>query len=138
MMVLSIIGIFILIVLIYGLVDFLNKKTYSKFKYKFFTEEAFYYYVVIDMGLFFGYQWYSSALIKKADTLNGILIIFFACCIFLYLLNKNIKRTNYSYGILLTIFQFIIYLPLSIFGAAGIIFAISYFLQTKPVINLNR
>ena len=137
-MVLSIIGIFILIVLIYGLVDFLNKKTYSKFKYKFFTEEAFYYYVVIDMGLFFGYQWYSSALIKKVDTLNGILIIFFACCIFLYLLNKNIKRTNYSYGILLTIFQFIVYLPLSIFGAAGIIFAISYFLQTKPVINLNR
>ena len=137
MAVLILLGLFILLVLIYGFIKFLNTKTRKRFDFEFFSEKNLVPYVFINLGLYFGYEWYTEALQKNGDILNGILILFFACCLFIYVLVKNIKRTNYTYGILCTLLQFIIFIPGSLFGIAFIIGMLGISLQARPVYNIK-
>ena len=115
----------------------LNNYTDRKYKYEFFTFESLGTYVFINAGLFFGYRWYTSAVETKGDELNGILIMSFALCLFIYVLVKNIRYSNFIVGLIITIVQVIVYLPCSIIGFFSAIYILSYFAQTKPVYNIN-
>lgn len=137
MKVLIVIGILFTLLLVYVLVKELNRLTNERFNCMFFTNEYFYFYVVINLGLFFGYRWYESELISSGDILSGILIMFFASCLLFYVFVKNIKASNFVYGIVFTLVQVVIYLPLTVMGLFVLFGLISYFSQTRPVYKVN-
>lgn len=137
MKVLIVIGILFTLLLVYVLVKELNRLTNERFNCMFFTNEYFYFYVVINLGLFFGYRWYESELISSGDILSGILIMFFATCLLFYVFVKNIKASNFVYGVVFTLVQVVIYLPLTVMGLFVLFGLISYFSQTRPVYKVN-
>lgn len=137
MKVLIVIGILFTLLLVYVLVKELNRLTNERFNCMFFTNEYFYFYAVINLGLFFGYRWYESELISRGDILSGILIMFFASCLLFYVFVKNIKASNFVYGVVFTLVQVVIYLPLTVMGLFVLFGLISYFSQTRPVYKVN-
>lgn len=137
MKVLIVIGILFTLLLVYVLVKELNRLTNERFNCMFFTNEYFYFYAVINLGLFFGYRWYESELISSGDILSGILIMFFATCLLFYVFVKNIKASNFVYGVVFTLVQVVIYLPLTVMGLFVLFGLISYFSQTRPVYKVN-
>ena len=74
MAVLIIICTLISLVAIYKCLLHINKFTKERFRYEFFTNDALGLYILIDLDLYFGHDWYTSALIQNGDILNEILI----------------------------------------------------------------
>ena len=76
------------------------------------------------------YSYFFNCSIKtgnKSSTISFLLVNH------IFVLVKNIKNTNYFYGIVLTFLQIVVYLPLSFIGIFAILSTIAYFSGTKPV-----
>lgn len=137
MLLLKIIGIMLFLLLLYLLMEKINKFTLKKYSYEFFSKDLLGVYIVIYAGLFFGYKWYLNSLVNNTDILNGIILMSIASLIFLTILIKNIKSTTFYFGLLFTIIQAILFIPFVISGFIVILMLFAYFSQTKPVYNIN-
>ena len=138
MTVLTILGILVLAALLYVLVLFINKFTEQKYEYTFFNITNF---ALVTIGytfIYFGNSWYKSALSTNADLLNGELIMVFGVMFVLSALIYNVKKTSLFAGIGLTLFQYMIYLPLAYLSFLALLVAIGFAAQTKPVYTINK
>lgn len=137
MLVLSIIGLFALIIGMYLLTDKLNQISFKNYEYEFFSVQPYAVFSLMYILLYFGRKFYIDAALRDGDIWNGILLFSFGVIVFIIRFIKNIKIAGFFKGILYTIVQLIIYLPIAIFGFIAIVFAISIFANTKPVYNIN-
>lgn len=116
MTVIAIVTLLIFLILIYQMVKKLDEVMLEKFNYRFFTTKSLCIYILIYPGLFLGYSLFHKALINHSDILDGILIMLFAISLFVYILVNNIKNTDFVWGVVVTLFQAFVYLPLSFLG----------------------
>ena len=116
MLVLKIVGVLVFALLFYLLITWLNALTLRKYNYEFITPPIAFLYACIYALLYFGRGYYLDAVIKDGDIWNGILLFSFGVIVFIIRFIKNIKIAGFFKGILYTIAQLIIYLPIAIFG----------------------
>ena len=137
MFVLSIIGVIALIIGIYLLTIKLNQISYKNYNYEFFSLYPYAIFSLMYILLYFGRKFYIEAALRDGDIWNGILLFSFGVIVFIIRFIKNIKIAGFFKGILYTIVQLIIYLPIAIFGFIAILFAMVVFANSKPVYNIN-
>lgn len=138
MLVLKVILVLAVGALIVYLLNKINILTAKKYKCEFFSIEYFSIFLCIFGLAFWGYDWYFDALKAKGDTLNGILIMAFTSIIYLLVLISNIRKSNFFFGLLITILQTIVFLPLSAAVLIVAIITLLFLSQTRPVYVLNK
>ncbi len=142
MLVLSIIGTILAVIVIVGLCLYFNMHCNEKFSYYFLSRFSLSLIAISATLLLIGYEWYKYSLAEQGDTLNGIILMIIGVCIVLALLYLNIKSTNFIYGILGSILQLGIFLPLwyagIIFMIIGIVFCFLIGFLVKPVYVVNK
>lgn len=137
MFVLSIIALLSVFLLFLYIIIKVNQITYKKYKYEFINAEVLVYFVLTFTLLYLGKIHYFKAVLNDGDIWNGILLFSFGVIVFIIRFIKNIKIAGFFKGILYTIVQLIIYLPIAIFGFIAILFAMVVFANSKPVYNIN-
>ena len=137
MTVLMIIGVFIFMGLIYFFIRKINSFSFRKYKYGFFSNELFFLYCIIYGLLFFGYDLYTDAVKVDGDILNGILLFAFGVILLITRLVLNIKIAKFFFGVVFTIIQFIIFIPIALGGLIVLIVILLIVTQIKPVYNVN-
>ncbi|HIP15398.1 MAG TPA: hypothetical protein EYG74_07910 [Sulfurimonas autotrophica] len=137
MLILSIIGIIVGIVLIYGFIIEVNRYTEKTYSYEFFN---FANYSISAAGyvlIYYGYNWYEKALNTDQDILNGIILVGIGIILIGFVLYFNIKNTSIKLSILFSPIQQVLYAVFALFGLLAIVLMIAYFAQTKPVFNIR-
>ncbi|KAB7889666.1 hypothetical protein [Poseidonibacter ostreae] len=138
MKVLTVIGVLLLCYLLLMFINYINEKTYKKYKFKCIEMDFFIVYAVITGIAYYGNSWYLKELAIDGDILNGILLMIFAAVLFIFILVLNIKRTTFFVGIGITLLQTIIYVPLAVVSFFVLLLALAFFSQTKPVYVINK
>jgi len=137
MTVLAIIGIGIGLFLIYMAMEKIDEYSNRVYHYDFFNMENFSIAFVGNLLVYFGTSWYKSALAHNGDTLNGVLLLFFGLCILFLLLYINVVQTDLLFGVSVSVFQFTLYAIASVFVFIGLLMAVVWMAQAKPVYNIN-
>lgn len=137
MTVLMIIGVFLFMGLIYFFIRKINSFSFRKYKYGFFSNELFFLYCIIYGLLFFGYDLYTDASKVGGDILNGILLFAFGVILLVIRLVLNIKIAKFFFGVLFTIIQFFIFIPIALGGLVILMIILLIASQIKPVFNVN-
>lgn len=71
------------------------------------------------------------------DILNGILLFSFGVILLITRLVLNIKIAKFFLGVLFTIVQFIIFMPMALGGLIVLMIILLLATQIKPVYNVN-
>ena len=136
MVVLSIVGIIVALIIAYMAIQAFNRHSMKKYKYEIFNSATFILSFLGYVAIFFGYDWYTSAVAEHGDLLNGELLMSIGIIFLLLVLFINIVNTSLFYGLIMRVVVELFYLvatpPLLIF----IILGIAYFSETKPVISI--
>lgn len=138
MLVLSIIGIIVGIILVYGIVIHVNEYTLKKYDYEYFDLVTYGISAAGYVLIFYGNGWYQSALAADKDILNGILVMGIGVALILVVIYMNFKNTPAKLSILVTPLQQLFYAVFAVFGFLAVIFAIGYVAQTKPVFDISK
>jgi len=123
--------------LILVLVNKINVMSESRYGYTFFTWDNLVYTAVGYIFIFFGREWYTEALDKNGDILNGQILIAIGLIIIIALLYTHIKNTSLYFGMIVGVVQLILYLPASVVGFFAALIVMAWLADTKPVVNLN-
>lgn len=137
MTVLTIIGILAALVLIFVIIEHVNRYSVKHYRYEFFTWASL---VVTSIGyalIFFGHNWYVDALSKSGDILNGQILMGIGAVTVLFMLVTHIRRTSILFGTFFGVFQLILYVPASVISFLAVIVLIAWAAETKPVYNIN-
>lgn len=121
MTVLKIIGIIVAIASIIKAISIFNSHCAGKFHFKFFSTSAF---IVAALSVWIcggGYEWYKFSLANNEDTLNGIILMTLSLIILIGLIYYNFKKTNFLYGLIGTILQIGLFIPIACLSAPLII-----------------
>ena len=137
MTVLMIIGVFFFMGLIYFFIRKINSFSFRKYKYGFFSNELFFLYCIIYVLLFFVYDLYTDAAKVNGDILNGILLFAFGVILLAIRLVLNIKIAKFFFGVLFTIIQFFIFIPIALGGFVILMIILLITTHVKPVYNVN-
>jgi len=137
MKLLTIIGIIVTIYIVYRLVLRFNSYTKRKYKYIFFNEKSLLIVSPAYALLVTGYLFYIDALKYNGDILNGLILLFIGALLLLKVIYTNFDNTDLIIGVLGTIFQFLVYIFLSVFSVIVLFVAAIAFAQIKPVYNIN-
>ena len=135
MFILSLIAIAIIALLIYGFIEWFNKYSFKKERYRFFTTEHTAAFVSSYVIMLIGYMAMKNNWLD--DWKNGAVIILIGTIIFVLSIHNNFKHTTPSLAIKGSILQVILYIPIAIVGIFVLMAAIAFFAQTKPVYNIN-
>jgi hypothetical protein len=138
MIVLSIIGGIVGLMILSLIIMKLNEYSNTKYKYEIFNIGNFSIAFIANCALFFGNSWYQSALSTSGDLLNGQILISIGIVILLFIVYKNISNTSFEFGMPISIFQLLLYGVASVFLVFGILIALAWLGETKPVYNLNK
>lgn len=123
----------VFVIVTYQIITKLDEVMEYKFNYRFFHKKSLVIYTLIYIGLYCGYILFQEGVTNHSDTLNGILIMFFSICTFIYILVKNVRNTDSIWGVLLTFTQAMIYLPLSVLAIFFAIGMFAAYAQIRPV-----
>lgn len=137
MIVLSIIGIIVLSICVYVIILKVNSISYKNYKYEFFNGYTLALFTTMLVLLFAGKSYYFEAASNDGDIWNGILLFAVGVIIFIIRLILNIKIAGFFKGLLYTILQLIIFIPLSIIALLVLYGAMVVAARTRPVYNLN-
>ena len=133
MTVLLIAALIVFVIVTYQIITKLDEVMEYKFNYRFFTKKSLGIYILIYIGLYLGYDLYQGAVTNHGVILNGILIMFFSICSFIYILVKNVRNTDSIWGVLLTFTQAMVYLPLSVLAIFFAIGMFAAYTQMSPI-----
>lgn len=137
MTVLIILGVIIVAIVLYILIDKFNVYTYNKYRYEFFDMTNISTLSVAYIAIFFGYRWYESALIKDGDTLNGILVCSIASIVIMFIIIRNIKATSLLMGIFGSLFLLVVTVPIAAIGLFVFFALMAFASKTTPTYSLN-
>ena len=137
MMVLMTIGAIAGVIILYLLVSWINRYSYSKYRYEFFS---FSNYVVTGVGYFliyFGQDWHAEALVNSGDVLNGQLLMGIGAVLILAVFVNHVRNTNFLFAVVVGAFQIVLYIPLAYLGAFALVAMVAALFDTKPVYRIN-
>lgn len=135
MFILSLIGIVITALIIYWLIEEINKETYKNEKYRFFTTEHTIGFVTSYIIMLVGFLAMKDNWLN--DWINGAVIMLVGIGILVLIIHNNFTHTSRSLAIQGSIVQVILYIPIAIAGIVVLFIAYAIFSQTKPVYNIN-
>ncbi|OYZ66397.1 MAG: hypothetical protein B7Y17_01695 [Sulfuricurvum sp. 24-42-5] len=137
MLVLSLIALIAACAALYGFIEWFNNYTQAKARYEFFTKghtAA----VVLSYGMmFFGTQWFKSAMTSNEDILNGVVVIIIGAIILISVIVNNFRNTPKKLALIGTVAQLILYIPIAIAAVFIVLMMLAVLAQTKPTYNLN-
>ncbi len=137
MTVLFTIGMFLSIIVVYGLIIKFDNYTYGKFKYEFFELKSMAYFSISFALLYFGNSSYETAVLKQGDILDGQLMMLFGILGLVILVSVNIAKAGFIIGIIGSLFQMFVYSILTVIGFTVVMCIIMFFAQTRPVFSIN-
>jgi len=135
MFILSLIGIGIIALIIYWLIEEINKETYKNEKYRFFTREHTIAFVTSYIIMLVGYLAIKGNWLN--DWINGAVIFAIGIIILGLTIHNNFTHTSRSLAIQGSIVQVILYIPIAVAGIFILLALFAFFSQTKPVYNIN-
>jgi len=136
MTVLYILGFIAAGIILLKIINFINNYSQRRYRYEFFNWGN---YVVSTIGYFlvwYGNIWYQEELLINGDILNGQLLLMIGAILIIGVLYNHMNQTNFFFGLIVGIFQLVIYLPLAIFGVFAFVMVIAWFMDTKPVYRI--
>ncbi len=136
MTVLIILGVLAVIVVLFVIVSWINDYSERTFNYEFFSWGNLAVTAVGYLLLFYGDKWFNEAVTKSGDILNGQLLMGIGFLFILGVLYTHIKNTNLLFGIVVGIFQLILYIPLSVISIFALLAVAGWLTETKPVYKL--
>ena len=136
-MVLGIVGFVVVLIALYIFFEYMNKLTYERYTYEFFSIAHMLQVIIGYWLVYFGSDIYMSALKKGGDLLNGQLLIFIGVVVILVVIYKNFKAVPFFAAVMLSVVQLFICIPLSVGVFLGLIMAMAFLAETKPVYVLN-
>jgi len=137
MTVLSIIGVIVFFIVLYYVLERINIYTLNIYNYEFFKVESFFLYFIIYGLFYFGWDWYSDALKVNGDILNGLILMIIGFILFILNLIINIKESSFFMGLLFTLLQTVLYIPIATLGFFILLVAMTFASQVRPVYSLN-
>lgn len=142
MLVLKILGIITGIIIIYTIIQKLNRKCIEKFDFPLYSRGMSIGYFISGLFLFFGWVWYNYALQEKKDILNGQILMGVGAAIAIFYIIISYYRTNIIYGTIgaginLTTLLFFTFIGGYLF-IIYVIFNIILLSSAKPVYVINR
>lgn len=137
MIVLSIIGLIVFSICIYLIIIKVNNISYKNYKYEFFNKHTLALFTTMLVLLFTGKSYYFEAVSNNGDIWNGILLFAIGVIIFIIRLILNIKIAGFFKGLVYTIIQLIIFIPLSIIALLVLYGAMVVAARTRPVFSIN-
>ncbi len=120
MVVLTIFGLIGAAVVGWLIVTMINQYTTKKFNYQIFDGGTLVLVTIAYALIYFGFDFYQSALKNGGDILNGQLMIAIGIVLIVLDIWINIKNTNFEEGVVLSIVQLLFY----VVGAAAIAFLV--------------
>ncbi len=136
MTVLIILGVLAVIAILFVIVTWINDFTKRTYSYEFFSWGNLGVTALGYLLLFYGVKWFNEASTKGGDILNGQLLIGIGIIFILGVLYTHIKHTSFLFGIVVGIFQLIVYIPLSVISILALLAAVAWLTETKPVYKL--
>ena len=136
MTVLVTLGVLAVIAILFLIVTWINDYSERAFDYEFFSWANL---AITSIGyflLFYGFKWFNEALSEGGDILNGQLLMGIGLLFILSVLYTNIKHTNFLFGIVVGVFQLILYIPLSVISIFALLATAAWLTETKPVYRL--
>lgn len=119
-----------------------NAHCEHKFRYRFFTKEAYFFAVFADILILFGISVWQSAVTHHGDKLNGVVIIALGIGVLGWLFYRNFRETNFLYGLLGSALQIVL---LAFVGGAALPFVVMLFFvravlfsDAMPVYIVNK
>lgn len=137
MTVLYFLGIGAIVVFILMLIGWINNISQRKFHYEFFSMGNLIATGIAYFLIYFGNNWYMKELAKNGDLLNGQLLIWIGVGIILSMLFIHIKNTTFLFGLIIGIFQLLIYIPATIIGGFILLVMMAWLSETRPVYRIN-
>lgn len=128
MLVLKILGFIAIVIIILILVGLMNDKYLEKFNFTIFSAPMVVGQVITGLSLFFGKEWYFSAVAHNGDTLNGLvlgglgIVIGISTIVYIYYM------TNFIYGTIGTIVYIVGIVFFTLLSYLFIIFLMGYFI----------
>ncbi len=120
MVVLTILGLLIAAAIGWLIITKINQYTTKKFNYQIFDGGTLVLVTIAYALIYFGFDFYQSALKNGGDILNGQLMIAIGVILIVLDIWINIKNTNFEEGVVLSIIQLLFY----VVGAAAIAFLV--------------
>jgi len=139
MFVLTILSAIVLFILGAMTANYFNTLTRTRFGWEFFTLGQAAHVGLFTLALYGGYHLYLRALEKAGDPLNGILIIVLAGLWAIWWVYRNVRQTNWLWGIASSALSYVLMAPVAVavilvgFFAAGMIAE-----RTTPTWQLNK
>lgn len=124
MLVLKILGVLALIILVIGLVSWLDSIYQEKFKIKLLSMSKTIVLFISGVMLFVGREWYKSALESKGDKLNGLVLMIVAVMLVLGIIIYMYATTGIGYGTIAFFVYFGIFALFAYFGIAILVLMI--------------
>ncbi|MBU3014038.1 hypothetical protein KO488_04660 [Poseidonibacter lekithochrous] len=115
MVVLLVLGVVTFYIFVLFLMIKTNRYTNIKRGKEFFHGKYLFVYFISFTLIYYGYEWYEEAIESNGDILNGIILIILAAILLVLVIIRNIKSSNFIFGITITIVQIILYMPILIF-----------------------
>ena len=138
MTVLAIIGGLIVLYLLYVLVEFINQHSQKVYNYTFFDVGTLAIVSISYYFLYFGYQlWQDVLKSESGDPLNGIILMAIGGIILVLFIVSQISKTSIFVGVPITIFQLLLYIPISFFIIIALFMLFAAIVESKPVYVLN-
>jgi len=137
MTVLYIIGFIAVLITIFLVTAWLDGFSKRKYGYKFFTWGSL---LATGIGyamIYFGKRWLLEAIAENGDLLNGQILIGLGILLVLAVLIYHIRNTSLWFGLIIGVYQLLLYIPASIIGGYILLAAVAFAAQTKPVYNIN-
>lgn len=142
MLVLKILGIVIGIIIIYTIIQKLNRKCIEKFDFSLYSRGMSTGYFISGLFLFFGWVWYNYALQEKTDILNGQVLMGVGALIAMFYIIISYYRTNIIYGTIGAVINLTTLLFFTFIGGylfiIYVIFNIILLSSAKPVYIINK
>ena len=138
MTVLAIIGGLIVLYLLYLLVEFINQHSQKAYNYTFFDIGTLAIVSISYYFLYFGYQlWQDVLKSESGDPLNGIILMVIGGIILVLFIVSQISKTSIFVGVPITIFQLLLYIPISFFIIIDLLILFAAMAESKPVYVIN-
>jgi len=139
MIVLTLIGLVIAGLAVYGFMQWFNGYTQKEASYTFFSAEHSMAIIPSYLMIFFGHGWWSNSYYSTphGDWLNGAIVMGLGILILILTIMNNFKKTPRRIAIFGSIVQLILYIPFTLVAIITIAATLALASQIKPVYNIN-
>jgi hypothetical protein len=139
MIVLTLIGLVIAGLAVYGFMQWFNGYTRQEASYTFFSAEHSMAIIPSYLMILFGHGWWSNNYYNtpQGDWLNGAIVMGLGIIILILTIVNNFKKTPRRIAILGSIVQLLLYIPFTLVAIITIAAALAVASQIKPVYTLN-